>query len=97
MIWWSKIKSASRFMTRNEIAAFLEKNGIIDFSFDGLKFVGNPKTVIFTINRIDLEVPFNPEDSLEQFKQDVEQAYLLKLEEVDPKKFESFGGISWRN
>ena len=84
-------------MTSNEIAAFLERSGIVDFDFEGMKFVGDPKIVTFTINEIQVRVPFNLEDSLEQFKLDVEQSYLLKLEEVDQGKFESFGGINWRN
>jgi hypothetical protein len=82
-------------MTRKEISLFLEKNKLLEFSFHGLDVPGTPKSVIITINKIQVRIPYDPADSLEHFKELIDQHYRSKLSVIDPKQFGSFKGFSW--
>lgn len=82
-------------MTRNEISAFLEKNRLLEFSFHGLDLPGAPKSVIITINKIQVRIPYDLDDSLEHFKELMNQHYRSKLLAIDPQQFKRFKGFSW--
>ena len=84
-------------MTRNEIEIFLKKNKLNDFSFHGLNHPSVPNSVIITIDKIQVRIQYAPSDSLEHFKELIDQHYRSKLRTIDPEKFNNFKGFRWKN